>query len=908
MIGSTWNKWDLHAHSPLTHQNNQFNGATIENYVDSLITKQISLVGVTNYFYFAENELEIVRSEIAKKAVSITVLGNVEFRITQPNKDGEWINVHCIFAEHVKTSQINEALSRFEVVNTGGFQQAIYCCNSSFTQNGIQPSDVIVDFDKLIEHMKKSFRFGVDYLIAVCPNGYGGFRPNAKEGRSIAAAIEIEKKGQLLLGNKDDREFFLHYLERYEGAVPKPVFCCSDAHGFTSDPQNGRFSVGENYTWVKAKPTFEGLRQALIEPEVRVQQTDDFIEQTFIKPRFTSIQLGGDIFTGQAIQFQPQTIPLNPNMVAIIGGRGTGKSLFLDSMHSMFNHSAEHNSARSVNVDSLKITFDQGDGTELVFDSLDDTYAYLHVSQGDIQNFSQEPSRLSDEIKLMLGIHGASFDSVTVNAIANNIDKYRGFVQYWGLLDNAGNRLNTPEYQRAIVDKFTKLMATITNPQNKLHIEQYQNNLKLVNEKQAIINELKEVQAVILRSAQEINSSLGGINQKLLAPNKIPLITTTATDQKVTDNILQFESEIGQLQTNNLAIVSAFQQQGINQDISSLLDKISEYQLAIDTANTKLQEIEQKTQHYIEYVQTRASLALTYRDYLNEEKSKIDEKFESLKIDKTHWNDDQNALVASMLADISINGNIIFDSKSFYEGLERCLNRGKFKATQNRTTAKRLEEMFAITDFTGIEDFFNLINGNKQISCEGDVDAQGQQIKITIEDLFWRAEYFNQGGRFELLNYLFSPDSVKNYLYVNAEFEYKGKTVDKLSVGQRGTFYVCLKLATDPFGSPFVFDQPEDDLDNDFIMKQLVPLFRQIKKYRQVIIVTHNANLVVNTDAEQIIVASNEGEIISYDAGALEDGSVVHGVGIKASICNILEGGSYAFEKRERKYGIQALV
>jgi len=905
MIGSIWNKWDLHAHSPDTNQNNQFKGVTIEAYVDALIANQISLVGVTNYFYFKDNELEKIRAEIAKKSVKITVLGNVEFRITQPNKDGEWINVHCIFAEHVSTAQINSALSRLEISNTGNYQQAIYCCKESFEQNKIQHSDIIVDFDKLIEHMKKSFRFGVDYLIAVCPNGYGGFRPDVKEGRSIAAAIEIEKKGQLLLGNKDDRDFFLYYLERYKGAVPKPVFCCSDAHSLKSDPKNGKFSVGENYTWVKAKPTFEGLRQALIEPEARVQQTDDFIEKTFIKPKFTSIQLDGEIFTGQAIKFQPQTIPLNPNMVAIIGGRGTGKSLFLDSMHSMFNHQAVFNNARSVDVNSLRITFDQGDGTELVFNSQDDTYSYLHVSQGDIQNFSQEPSKLSDEIKRMLGIHGVNFNTVTTNAITENIGKYRSFVQYWELSDADGNRLNTPEHQNAIKAQFTKLMATITNPQNQQYIEQYQNNLKSVNEKQTVINELKEIQAVIVRSIQEINSSLGGINQKLLVPNHVPLITTVATDQKITANILQFEGQISQLQTNNLAIVSAFQQQGINQDISSLLGKISEYQLAIDTANAKLQEIQLRTQQYQVYVQTRVNLALTYRDYLNTEKLKIDDKFQSLKVDKEHWSGDQNDLVSSMLADISINGNIVFDNKSFYEGLEGCLNRGKFRATQSQTTAKRLEEMFAIK---GIDDFFNLINGNQQIVCEGDVDAQGQQIRIAIEDLFWRSEYFNQGGRFELLNYLFSPDSIKNYLYVNAEFEYKGKTVDKLSVGQRGTFYVCLKLATDPFGSPFVFDQPEDDLDNDFIMGQLVPLFSKIKKYRQVIIVTHNANLVVNTDAEQIIVASNEGEVISYESGALEDGSVVNGVGTKASICNILEGGSYAFEKRERKYGIQALV
>jgi ABC-type lipoprotein export system ATPase subunit len=905
MIGSVWNRWDLHVHSPFTHHNNQFNEAAVETYVNALVDNQISLIGVTNYFYFAENELEIIRAELIAKSAPITVLGNVEFRITQPNKDGEWINVHCIFAEHVSTSEINTALSKLEVSNTGHFQKSIYCCHDSFVQNNIQASDVTIDFDKLISHLKKSFRFGVDYLIGVCPNGYGGFRPDAKEGRSLAIAVEIEKNGQLILGRKEDRDFFLYNLDRYDGAVPKPVFCCSDAHsidGFGGGNDRS-FGVGEKYTWVKAKPTFEGLRQTLIEPEGRVQQTDDFIENTYIKPRFTSIQLGGDIFVAQAIKFLPQTIPLNPNLVAIIGGRGTGKSLFLDSMHTLFHHTSSSENARNVNVERLSITIDQGDGTELKFNSHEDTYSYLHVSQGDIQKFSDKPSELSNEIKRMLGIHGSTFDAVTTNAITENIGKYRRFVQYWEMSDANGNRINTQNYQKEVIDRNAKLMATITNPQNKKLIEQYQQNLKLANEKQAVIAELREVQAVIHRSIQDINNNLGLINKKPIVINKIPTVVTTATEQKITENIQMFESEIGQYQTNNLTIVASFQQQGINQDISSLLDKISEYQLAIDTANAKLMEIDQQTNLYHEYVKTRAELVLAYRNHLDSQKANIDNKFQALKEHKDYWNDDQNELVASMLSDININGSIIFNVQQFYSGLEGCLNKGKFRSTQIQSTTDRLMEMFAIRT---MDDFFSLIAGNEQITCEGELNDNGQLKKIAIESLFWKPEYFNQGGRFELLNYLFSPDSIKNYLYVNAEFEYKGKTVDKLSVGQRGTFYVCLKLATDPFGSPFVFDQPEDDLDNDFIMQQLVPLFSRIKKYRQVIIVTHNANLVVNTDAEQIIVATNEGEVISYKTGALEDGSIIKNEGIKASICNILEGGRYAFEKRERKYGIQA--
>jgi predicted ATPase len=78
-----------------------------------------------------------------------------------------------------------------------------------------------------------------------------------------------------------------------------------------------------------------------------------------------------------------------------------------------------------------------------------------------------------------------------------------------------------------------------------------------------------------------------------------------------------------------------------------------------------------------------------------------------------------------------------------------------------------------------------------------------------------------------------------------------------------------------------------------------VPLFRKIKKYRQVIIVTHNANLVVNADAEQVIIAENNDENISYKSGSIEN------LDIREKIYQILEGGKTAFEKREKKYGFK---
>jgi hypothetical protein len=113
MKGSEWNKWDLHIHSPMTWLANVYaDNCDIETYVRKLGEQQLSLIGLTNYFYFQENELEIIRSEIGRQGLNITVLGNVEFRLDQQNKDEAFINVHVLFSDKLSTSKINEILSR----------------------------------------------------------------------------------------------------------------------------------------------------------------------------------------------------------------------------------------------------------------------------------------------------------------------------------------------------------------------------------------------------------------------------------------------------------------------------------------------------------------------------------------------------------------------------------------------------------------------------------------------------------------------------------------------------------------------------------------------------------------------------------------------------------------------------
>ncbi|MDN5457431.1 MAG: hypothetical protein L0G91_06925 [Pseudomonas sp.] len=887
MIGSVWNKWDLHLHSPLTNLNNNYGKTTLKEYAQAIKAANLSLIGVTNYFYFKDNELELIRAALKEIDSKTVILGNIEFRINQPNKEGEWINVHVIFSEAISTKTINDLLSKFIVTNTTNDGKNIWCSEESFKTCGVDAGEIVVEPKSLLKHLEDNLIAGKDFMIAMCPNGYGGFQPDRKEGRSVAVALEIDKFSNIIFGRPRDRSFFL-LTDRFENAIAKPVFNCSDAHAIAQ--------IGEKYTWVKAKPNFQGLRQSIFEPSDRVQQTDDFIERSFIKPYFRKISVQGRIFDESDIKFLSQEILLNPNMVAIIGGRGTGKSLLLDAVFSRLGNCQGSDRVRGVNVENLSITLNQGgvDGADIEFDNLtEDAYTYLHVSQGNIHSYSKDPVSLSNEIKRMLGIRSVPFDPVVSQELVQILGDYRAFVEYWNAKDTNGASINKPNYQNSIIEKNTQLISTLTNPQNHALIERYQANSSTINEKKAFTGRSTEIISELTRTIGKLNEKLIEYNGYRDALTKVPLLVADEITKVMNLNNTSADAHVLELTRDNDQIRAEFAKQGINQDISSLLHKITEYQYAIDQAKEKLGEIDTKTKEYHKYVARRGELGGQYSSYVESMRLEIDIAFGRLQQHNPEWNGEQNDLVQHILRDINIIGTTVFDAEKFYSGLERCINRGKFRGSAEKSTTEKLESTFCIQTK---EDFFRLLTGQKIIKIEDEL--------ISIEEFFWKDEYFNQGGRYELINYLFSPESIKSFLYVNAEFTYKAKPVSKLSVGQRGTFYVCLKLATDPFGSPFIFDQPEDDLDNEFIVTQLVPLFNIIKKYRQVIIVTHNANLVVNSDAEQVIVADNDGELITYSSGALEDGDVKSGEGVRAKVCSILEGGHTAFERRERKYGI----
>ena len=160
----------------------------------------------------------------------------------------------------------------------------------------------------------------------------------------------------------------------------------------------------------------------------------------------------------------------------------------------------------------------------------------------------------------------------------------------------------------------------------------------------------------------------------------------------------------------------------------------------------------------------------------------------------------------------------------------------------------------------------------------------------------------------------------KDYFSIEYDLVQNGDSLLKMSPGKRGIVLFQLFLQLSNSDTPILIDQPEDNLDNRTIYQELNTFIKNRKLKRQIILVSHNANLVVSTDSENVIVANqeikksnnyeyNEKCKFEYINGALEEtftlnnGKKFHEKGIREHVCEILEGGEKAFKIREKKYG-----
>lgn len=246
-----------------------------------------------------------------------------------------------------------------------------------------------------------------------------------------------------------------------------------------------------------------------------------------------------------------------------------------------------------------------------------------------------------------------------------------------------------------------------------------------------------------------------------------------------------------------------------------------------------------------------------------------------------------NAILKKVENDIQFQSIISFTPKT-EKLIEHVINRrisGIFQGIDEGN--KQIKNMVEDTDPLDEESVIDFVN--KMLFCtdsyiEADIlnNFSISKLKKIIKD---KSQYYNSVCDLEYLN-------------VNFNLTLQNRKLNELSAGERGMVLLVFYLALNREKTPLVIDQPEDNLDNQSIYTKLVPCVMAAKKQRQVIIVTHNPNIAVACDSEQIIVANinKTTNSIKYSSGSLENRE------INNKVVEILEGTEPAFKLRKEKY------
>lgn len=924
--GSEWRKWDLHVHVPGTKLNCGYGkpgtNDDFEEFADILEKSDVAVFGITDYFS-VDQTLKFVNFFKQKYPNSSKLLlVNVELRLNETvNKNLQTIDYHVIFNDAVPEAKLNEFLSSLETQTTDMNGRAKHC--SELVTSDFK--DVSVTRQSINKAFCDTFgRFAepTDSLIYIVPSNNNGLRSAPGDQRKAKLADEIDKTVHAIFGKNESNSLYFLRKDRYEDrsqtSKPKPVFGGCDAHNFNDLKEwlGKSLPSSENkqvVTWVKADPTFEGLRQTLVEPADRVSLREllpDAKDPYKVLKRVTF----------KDSQDFPSEIVLNPNLNAIIGSRSSGKSAFL--AHIAHAVDPAYAVKQQTIANSIK-DVEAGPAAGLTWDDVSSTVCevewadgstnggqVIYIPQNWLYQISGNPREVTNKILPVLKSSYPGFfreQNRQLDIVETSNEAIRRCVGNWF----------------GYAAELSSVEEEIKGIGNKDSIEQERNKIHTQLESLRDANSLSEAD---LASYQALINTLGEKRGRI---------------EQIKIESEQLESYIVEERPSCFTTVS----ENISVKIALTPDptKLPE-QLGM-TLDTLLNDLSADLIPKIE------KAILEYRNDLSGEESKLKSEIVVLEADnkdifrKYKTNKALDELVMrekkqeDSLAEISSREE---KSRAILESQDQCL-KDIDKELEIRSHSlesimiafdkeeRRLDDLaFGIEiDFDPgkvqalSEPFRKNLVGTflKNTSENGlviDIDKAQSQPLAFLQDLFTKKQKLNQGND--------PTDVARQVLSATPEIRFTalldsdkigGFTKSTMTPGKQALFALTLILGESTDKWPLLIDQPEDDLDSRSIYNDIVSFLVKQKKLRQIILVTHNANLVVGADAEEVLVANRQGDdrknkdgqTFAYLTGSLEyskpEGTVQHELdrqGIREFAVEILDGGEEAFEKRRDKY------
>lgn len=921
--GSEWRKWDLHTHTKGTQKNDNFTSLSFDKFCKKMlleaIDNQIQVIGITDYFnldnylklksYIQEidknNDFETQQKEEIK---DILLVPNVELRMLPSTDSGKLVNIHCLFnpennfVESLENdfASLHDSggnkMNRQGIISLGKSLDPMISDNDVAYKKGID--NFHVDISSLSKLFKKNSKLSENTIIAVSNSNQDGasglqkhyelFENNDSSLDSVRKNI-YELSQVIFSGNPNDRLFFLGLksgcdkeLVIHNCGSLKPCIHGSDAHKETElfKPHKNR------YCWIKADPTFEGLKQIICEPEERVLIQPNKPEEKSGYQVIDSIEINNNLCN--------QKIMFNPNLNTIIGGRSTGKSKLLQVLVNKINSEELKNDENFNNsidfIDKLSVNAkviwkDKEENKNRDIDFFPQSYMYK------IANTESRKDELVENI-------------IKEKDADKNLFRYESFCN--------DNKL---KIQRKIDDLFDllKKQSSISNSlKEKGDVDGVKKEIEIINSK---LSEIK-----VDKNFNEEEQSQFKTNQSLLTQNNID-IEKFQNDISKIEELKQTEI-VNQSISYKIAGVSEENQKLISIEFEHLSKEVSQkWKKYLDEQIERVyQNIKDKKQSSIEIQESENFKLgkkhlygnLQYKDYskkLSQEQLKLDEinqiqkeltfikkeinvlkkEILNLHLKFKESSEDLRNKINQSFDDISIEVSAVFKKASCEALLTESINR---KGYSRKNYIEKFINEYESDTLKIIKEFINKMS-RYEIELKGYQDHQTLTKRVLTE----------------------------NWFSVSYNMTYQNDTFDLMSDGKKAFVILKLLLEVSDKKSPILIDQPEDSLDNRAIYNELVQYIKKKKKERQIILVTHNANVVVNADAEEVIVANQHGEDskntndikFEYVSGSLENTfpknksipTILHSQGIREHVCEILEGGTEAFKRREDKYGIK---
>ena len=884
-IGSIWHRWDLHYHTPSSYDYKN-KSKTNEMLVNELLEDGVSGVVVTDHHVIDFDRI---------KALNSIANGEIKFlrgiEITSELGGSESIHFIAIFPDSLEEDEIRDGFLVPLGITAEKIERDCSLCYKA------------ISYESFIKCAKN---------LGALTSIHAGKKTNSIENIKNWCRTKQDFK-QILLERIDiletsKRSDFTDYTDIVFKDIGKicPIVVCSDYHSeyeyreYNASGKTPPTLKLRDATWIKSDLTFEGLKQIIFEPElrVRVQEPNPTDEKYGIKLQSLSID--------KCKLFNSQEIMFNPDMIAIIGEKGSGKTALLDIVSYVLGDSRQDSTSF---IQRAKNELRVAEATYNIYGNSKETVTFLkqlenlrckYINPSKLTEFCEDENAMQDFIKSII-LNDEILKEVSIIK-QNELDiqsallKIEALDREIAIKPSLQGQISTlqdkikltenskpeiPSRDTSLTERFSSLTATIEIKRKELDaIKSIHGQLVWFNSNREsiLIDNIENLRKSIF---QQFSLSIPYEKFKIRSNYDNETIQSLETEsivlnekkEKIAQELDAYLKEYDSIKT--IIFKNAEAQKQYEQWLSYLselkqeLQKLTEKEILLaNTEEERNKLFEQCLQDYIENIRCKKLLFNYYGTLKNELAQQI-------------GNENKNKITFIPIKKIQTN--------SVQFALESILS---FKSVNEETLKKNIETKYQkildkVLDSEDEKIHENVLSLINLFISNDNKNLYAKQIEPKI---------FKAGHSYiDLYKIAFT-----DFIDINYSIQFNGIPMEQLSSGQKGIVLMKLLLRLDKSTDPLLIDQPEDNLDNKSVYDQLVEEFKRIKLKRQLLIATHNPNLVVNTDAEQIIVAEyckrDRTGYISYTAGSIENKD------IREKICRILEGGKDAFINRERRY------